>query len=113
MTPPWGAPKIRNPNGQSIEAEITLTGYYDGLKKASGLQMNMRANSYYPEHFIKIFHNRDYGKRNRRIELLRFAFQSVQFVTEISLARDWTDSEKRSPFGRADLATSAALQAEH
>jgi hypothetical protein len=48
MTPPWGAPKIRNPNGQSIEAEITLTGYYDGPKKASGLQMDMGANSYYP-----------------------------------------------------------------
>jgi len=41
MTPPGGAPKIRNPNGQSIEAEITLTGYYDGLKKASGLLMNL------------------------------------------------------------------------
>jgi hypothetical protein len=41
MTPPWGAPKIRNPNGQSIEAEISLVGYYDGPKKASGLQMDM------------------------------------------------------------------------
>jgi hypothetical protein len=59
MTPPWGAPKIRNPNGQSIEAEITLTGYYEGLKKASGLRMNMEANSYDPEHLIKSFQIRD------------------------------------------------------
>jgi hypothetical protein len=51
MTPPWGAPKIRNPNGQSIGEGNSFTGYYDGLKKASGLQMNMEADSYYPEHF--------------------------------------------------------------
>ena len=36
MTPPWGAPKIRNPNGLSIGEENTPTGYYGGLKKASG-----------------------------------------------------------------------------
>jgi hypothetical protein len=37
MTPPWGAPKIRNANGQSIGEENSFAGYYDGLKKASGL----------------------------------------------------------------------------
>jgi hypothetical protein len=51
MTPPWGAPKIQNPNGPSIEEENPLTGYYDGLKKASGLQINMGVDSYYTEHF--------------------------------------------------------------
>jgi hypothetical protein len=60
---------------------------------------------------MKIFQNRHYGKRNRRIELLGSAFQPVQFVTETTLSRNWSDSEKFSPFGRADLAASAALRA--
>jgi hypothetical protein len=63
------------------------------------------------EHFIKIYQNRKYGKRNRRIKLLRFAFPPAEFVTETSLSKNWGDSEKRSPFGRADLAASAALRA--
>jgi hypothetical protein len=39
MTPPWGVPKIQNPNGQSIREVNSITGYYDSLKKASGLQV--------------------------------------------------------------------------
>ena len=61
--------------------------------------IRIKHNSYYPEHFIKIFQNRDYGKRNRRIKLLRFASQSVQFVTETSLARGWTDLKNVHPSG--------------
>jgi hypothetical protein len=60
---------------------------------------------------MTIFQNRHYGKRKRRIELLRSAFLPVQFVTETSLLRNWSDPEKFSPFGRADLAASAALRA--
>jgi hypothetical protein len=60
---------------------------------------------------MNIFQNRHDVKRNRRIELLRKAFQPVQFVIETSMARNWGDSEKFSPFGRADLAASAALRA--
>jgi hypothetical protein len=60
---------------------------------------------------MKIFQNQHYGKRNRIVELLRPAFQPEQFVVETSRARNWSDSEKFSPFGRADLAASAALRA--
>jgi hypothetical protein len=60
---------------------------------------------------MQIFQNRHDVKRNRRIDLLGPAFQPEPFVTATSRSRNWSDSEKFSPFGRADLAASAALRA--
>jgi hypothetical protein len=50
-------------------------------------------------------------KETDALNFLDPLYQPVQFVTETTLSRNWRDSEKFSPFGRADLAASAALRA--